>query len=336
MSRSFLLDGILAEDADAVRAHVWTFDHATVLGEVRRRFLPGAGSAPMNPVRHARRDDLILPIEPNDWRAAKLSRILRHLDLRFDAAPSEAELVDLCLQAEGRSVALLKRLQGRGNLKKRIEPFQGDSVLDLARFVMRGMFEQLDESFALKPTEERERIAADIAKRLADLPGDVRERIRSEAGLAKLSTQALMRTGRIAVVGGAMVGTVYLAGFAAYTTVTSVIHATAHIVGLTLRFGFYTFATSALHFVSNRYVVGGVAIVGGRFAINRANRQMRDRLVPVMVASAVIAATDANVQTIHPAIIAKRLAAASATQMTADARLRARIERTFPALPKAT
>jgi hypothetical protein len=26
LSRSFLLDGILAEDADAARAHVWTFD----------------------------------------------------------------------------------------------------------------------------------------------------------------------------------------------------------------------------------------------------------------------------------------------------------------------
>jgi hypothetical protein len=219
---------------------------------------------------------------------------------------------------------------------KGIEPFQGDSVVDLARFVMRRMFEQLDESFALKPAEERERIAADIAKRIADLPENVRERIRSEAGLANLSAQALIRTGRIAALGGAMVGTVYLAGFAAYTTVTSFIHAAAHIVGLTLRFGFYTFATSALHFVSNRYVVGGVVIVGGRFAIKRANRQMRDRLVPVMVASAVIAATDANVQTIRPAIIAKRLAAASSTQATADARLRARIGRTFPALPKAT
>jgi hypothetical protein len=58
--------------------------------------------------------------------------------------------------------------------------------------------------------------------------------------------------------------------------------------------------------------------------------------VPVMVASAVIAATDANSQTIRPAIIAKKLAAASSTQATADKRLRARIERTFPVLPKAT
>lgn len=336
MGRSLLLDGILAEDADAARAHVWTFDHATVFGEMRRRFLPGTGSAPKNPIRHARRDGLIRPIEPNDWRAAKLSRILRHLDLRFDASPSEAELVELCLQAEARAVALLKRLQGRGNAKKGIEPFSGNSVVDLARFVMRRMFEQLDQSFALKPVEERERIATDIAQQLADLPADVQERIWSEAGLANLSAAALMRTGSIAAVGGAMVGTVSLAGFAAYTTVTSIIHATALVIGLTLPFGFYTFATSSLAFLANPFVVGGVAIVGGRFAIKRANRQMRDRLVPVLVASAVIAATDANVQTIRPAIIAKKLAAASASRVTADPRLRARIERTFPALPKAT
>jgi hypothetical protein len=101
-----------------------------------------------------------------------------------------------------------------------------------------------------KPVEERERIAADIAQ-LAELPEDVQERIRSEAGLANLSTAALMRTGSISAVGGAMVGTVHLAGFAAYTTVTSAIHATALVVGLTLPFGFYTFATSALAFLES-------------------------------------------------------------------------------------
>jgi hypothetical protein len=133
-----------------------------------------------------------------------------------------------------------------------------------------------------------------------------------------------------------MVATVDLAGFTAYTSITSFIHAAAGIIGLTLPFGAYTFATSALFFMSNPIVAGGIAIVGGRFAIKRANRQMRDRLVPVMVASAVIAATDANAQTMRPAIIAKRLATALSDQTTADPRLRARIERTFPDLPKLT
>ncbi|MEA2755850.1 MAG: hypothetical protein QOJ54_2139 [Aliidongia sp.] len=334
MAKSLFLEGVLAEEADAARAHVWTFDHATVFGEVRRRVTNGANTAPIDPIRHARDDDLILPIEPNDWRAAKLSRILWHLDLRFESPPTEAELVDLCLRAETRAVDLLVRLEGPKNAKKGSEPFSGGSVLDLSRFVVRRMFEQLDESFTRKPIGERERIAEDIAQRLATLPEEVRERIRIEAGLANLSAEALMRTGSLAAVGGAMVGTVGLAGFAAYTSVTSFIAAAAGIIGLTLPFGVYTFATSTLAFVSNPVIVGSVALLGGHFAIKRATQQMRDRLVPVMVATAVIAATATDVQKYRPAAIAKLLETAASNRGVADSRGRSQIERTFPALPK--
>ncbi|GGF00962.1 hypothetical protein GCM10011611_03190 [Aliidongia dinghuensis] len=172
MNRTFLLQGILAENADAARAHVWTFDRATVFGEIKNRLWRGGGSVPRDPIRHARDDDLILPIEPDDWRAAKLGRILKHLGLGFSGPPSEAELVDLCLQAEARAVALLARLEGPGAAKKDGVPFSGKSVLDLSRYVLRRMFEQLDASFALKPVEERERVAADIAQQLADLACD--------------------------------------------------------------------------------------------------------------------------------------------------------------------
>src|SRR6185437_13861618 len=104
-----------------------------------------------------------------------------------------------------------------------------------------------------------------------------------------LSADALMQTGSLAALGGAMVGTVGLAGFAAYTTVTSFIAAVTGLVGLTLPFGAYMFAASALAFLSNPVVVASLAAIGGRFAIRRANRQMRDRLVPVMIATAVMA-----------------------------------------------
>jgi hypothetical protein len=334
MVKSVLLEGILAEEADAARAHVWTFDHATVFGQVQRRVTHGANAAPSDPIRHARDDDLILPIEPNDWRAAKLSRILRHFDLRFESPPTEAELVDLCLRAESRAVYLLARLEGPGRAKKSSEPFHGNSVLDLSRFVLRRMFEELDQSFTRKPIAERERIAEDIARRLATLPEEVRERIRTEAGLASLSGEALIHTGSIAAVGGAMVGTVGLAGFAAYTSITSFISAAAGIIGLTLPFGVYTFATSMLAFVSNPIIVGGVALLGGRFAIKRATQQMRDRLVPVMVATAVIGATATNAEKDRPAVVAKLLQAAASARVDADARGRAQIDRTFPALPK--
>jgi hypothetical protein len=107
--RSLLLEGILAENPEAARAQVWTFDHATIAGEISRRVLrlaeqasqklplidPLVGSlagsfsqcAPSDSIRHARDDDLILPIGPPDWPAAKLGRILKHFHLAFAAGP---------------------------------------------------------------------------------------------------------------------------------------------------------------------------------------------------------------------------------------------------------
>jgi hypothetical protein len=237
--RSVLLDGIVAENADAARAQVWTFDHATVIHEIGRRvpglvasasrklrfvepigrFIPAAFSerAPDDPTRHARDDNIILPITSTDWRAAKLSRLLSHFDLRRASTFSEVELLDLCLEAEARAVELMTRLAGPGQSKRGETPFEGTSVVHLAQYVLR-LFRELDEGFAVKPPQEQERIAADIAKLLSDLPAALQERIREEADLADLSAAALKKTGAIAAVGGALVGTVGIAGFAAYTT----------------------------------------------------------------------------------------------------------------------
>jgi hypothetical protein len=278
MPRSLLLEGILAEEAEAARAQVWAFDHATVFGEMSRRFLlvadraseklqliryftggvPAAGFSkhlPNNPSRHAREDNLILPIGPDEWRAAKL--------------------LDLCLRAEASAVILLTRLEGPGHAKKGSDPFVGDSALGLSRYVLRRMFDQLDAAFSSKPVQERERIAGEIAQRLADLPEDMQERIRIDAGLADLSATALKRTGALAAVGSALIGTVGVAGFAAYTTVTSVIATAAGLVGLTLPFAVYLHATAALAFLSNPWLMALALLGGGHFAVKKGNRQMR-------------------------------------------------------------
>ncbi len=352
MPRSLLLEGILSEDAEAARAQVWAFDHATVAGEVGRglgrliaaaqRKLPlvkpfaeiVAGEllqlAPSDAVRHARDDDLILPIEPDHWQAAKLGRILSHFNLRFTAEPSEAELFDLCLGAEARAVALLASAHP---IRKGTDPFTGTSVTDLSRYVLRRMFVELDATFTRKPPEEQERIAADLARQLAELPQHVRERIQREAGVSDLSADALKRTGVIAGVGGALVGTVGIAGFAAYTTVTSVIATAAGWVGLTLPFGVYIHATAAVAFLSNPFVLTAATLLGGHFALSRANRQIRDRFVPIMVATAVMVAAAAPRPTGQSRLVGE-LARYFSTLKTADRQLAAQIHNTFRCFPK--
>ena len=333
MIRSRLLDGLRGENAEAVRGQVWAFDHATVLGEVNRRVLRAAKAVPADAVRHAREDGLVIPLDDGGWRAAKLARIFRHLGIRFEYPPSAAELLDLCLEAEEKAVALLAKLQGPGKAGKGQVPFVGRDVLQLAQYVMRRLFDELDAGFAAKSAEEQERIATGILNTLAELPADVRERIRVEAGLAELSTGALRRTGAIAAVGGAMVGTVGMAGFAAYATLTSTIAAVAGLFGLHLSFAVYKSAVSLLAAAATPWVTGPLAIVWGGTFLVRANQQMRDRLLPVMVATAVLADADEGSK-VEGIDLAACFAQAHARAIQADRQDRALLYATYPCLPK--
>ena len=331
MIRSRLLDGLRTEDAEAVRAQVWAFDHATVGGEVNRRVLRAQKEVPLDALRHARDDGLAIPMVQDDWRAAKLARMLKHFGLRFDGIPTSAEVLDLCLEAEEKAVALLVQLQGPGKMAKGQAPFQGRDVGQLAQYVMRRLFEELDAGFAKRPPEEQERIASDIARKLAELPEEVREQIRREAGVTDLSASALKRTGAIAAVGGAMAGAVGMAGFAAYTTLTSTIAAVAGLFGAHLSFAVYIKATSMLAFAANPLMTGPLALVAGGALVLRANRQMRDRLLPVMVATAVLAEAESAAGA-NTSALADSLARAHAAVGKADRKGKAMLRATFPCL----
>lgn len=207
-------------------------------------------------------------------------------------------------------------------------------MVDLAQYVLRRIFKELDDSFASRPREEQEAIAADIAKLLIELPSDVQDRIREEAKLTELSAAALKKTGAIAAVGGALVGTIGATGFVAYTTLTSAIAASAGLLGLTLPFAVYLHVTAALALLSNPLALATATLLGGRFALGRANRQIRDQLVPVMIATAVVVSVASEAKASTPKELIAILTRYTSLSKTADQKLRSEIENTFQCLPK--
>jgi hypothetical protein len=334
LARSLLLEGICAENPEAARAHVWLFDHATVVGEVGRWVMKTRKNAPNDSFAHARGDNLDWPMIEGDWRAAKLARLLNHFDLRLSRTPSAPELLDLSIVAEGKAVELLARLEGYPKRKDGKDPFKGRTVVDLAGYVLRRMFVEVEATLAKKSLAEREAFAVELSKRLQELPDDVREQIRNQAGLADLSDRALMQTGAIAAVGGALAGTVSLAGFAAYTTLTSALAGMAGLFGLHLPFVTFIYATSTLAFLSNPIFLGSALLLGGGLLMRRANRQIRDRLVPIMVATATIAGVEAGSVKSDVMELADRLQRHGVARVGASARAIRRIDATFPCLAK--
>lgn len=130
-------------------------------------------------------------------------------------------------------------------------------------------------------------------------------------------------------------GTVGIAGFAAYTTLSTVIATAAGFVGLTLPFAVYVYASSAFALMSNPIILGAATLLGGGFTMSRANHQMRDRLMPMMIATSVLASTS-GAPGDHLSRFVAELSRYSLMLQSADRKLAAEIKNTFPCLSRLT
>lgn len=105
------------------------------------------------------------------------------------------------------------------------------------------------------------RMAAALDEYARKLPPEQQAQLRQQLGVTELTRDALKRTAQAGVLGGALYATVEAAGFTAYTTLSSILASLSGALGLTLPFGAYTFASSALAILSSPVFVGPTALV---------------------------------------------------------------------------
>jgi len=278
----------MVEDPEAVRQQVWTYDQATATSEAGRRFGFGA-SEPAHAQAHIERSAFLPDLTPDEWRTIKLSRLLWHFDLKLPVAPTPALLHEAASAMERKAVAALRDAKSVRRIGKNEPAFTGMTIQDLAEYALKALFRHMQERFDAMADSERLELAEQIAGQLQALPPELQDRIRREAKLDDLSAGAFLRGGAVAAAGSALVGTVSLAGFAAYTTLTSTIAAIAGLFGLKLGFGFYVAATSMLATATSMTVLGPLALVGGIWLARKTTRSMRSGLVPFMIATSVMA-----------------------------------------------
>ncbi|HEX2939855.1 MAG TPA: hypothetical protein VHO91_02335, partial [Rhodopila sp.] len=277
--QSRLIQGLLCETSDAVAAQVMLWDRSTVwqagFEQAAKTKLATAASDYLNkkvvaPVQHVRRTMAELvpdwvrdrhrsqaepQANPIDGHISKFCRLLRHAGLRLDAGLSAAHLHDLGLQIERDAIQTLaavdERPLGKRILGAKRQGFIGTNIDDLVRYVISKTFDQLDEEFKNKTPAEQDEIAGRIAAALRDLPPEEQERIRRAARLPDLTAETLRQTGRFAKLGAGLSVTVGLAGFTAYTTLTSVVAAVTGLVGIHLSFFTYQLLVSGLAGLTN-------------------------------------------------------------------------------------
>jgi hypothetical protein len=291
--RSDLINGLLMEEEAALRERVRAWDEAKVgtvlavkaqkLSEwVSRNGLFGTGQRTAQDLvqwisDHTSHDEPFHDTfrKADDARLMLLCRMAQIAGIRISGRQDTATLHDIGLQVERAAVGFLRNFE---------KEFEGSTTQDLTRHVLEGIFKNWAERFSGLRSDEQDAQIKKLLDVLNSLSSEDVAHLRKILGTTNFEAKMvrdLMLSGTFAT---ALASAVSVSGFAAYTTLTTAMAGAAGFIGLTLPIGSYLFATSLLAFLTNPIVLALVATGGGALLVNRANRKIRQSVLPIFVA----------------------------------------------------
>jgi nucleotide-binding universal stress UspA family protein len=268
---------------------------------------------------------------PLDPQAMKLCRLLDHYGMSITAVPDIGTLHVDGRTIEKRAIEDVRRAQRQRGSAGSPTPVV-ETIHNLARYALCQLFTFLDDWLSKASTEERERVAEQIAEALNGLGADVQEEVRRVTGLDPRTIETLVRTGKLAALAAAVAAAAGISGFAVYAMLSATIAGAAGIIGLTLPFSVYVMATSLLACLVNPVVLSVATVGGGVFWVRSANRRMRAELVPLLVAFAAMKSADPEARGRSRALVA-HLANRYREFLDGGRVRRAQLRQAFPAFP---
>lgn len=208
--------------------------------------------------------------------------IAEQLDVQGAYFNLPAEIDHACEQIVQKAHELQKKQDKsyRTFAEQKEHDYDVSSILVL--YQMQKIFESFDEEHSEMSEVETDQLADQIEAYIASLPADKQQQIKNKLHIDELTNNTVKQL--IATQGTAilMAVIVEVAGFAAFTTLTSAIATTVGFFGITLPFGAYMFATSALSILTGPVGLALMA-VGGGYLINLQNKKVRNTLLPIGV-----------------------------------------------------
>ncbi len=278
MQQSQFLNGLLNETEESLKQQLHLWDSSGVWTTVGKRATEKLKTkfpdqltfqeALKEPWRNLKDPQLA------DFQIMKLSRLMTAADISFPYKPSTAVLHDCTIQLENKAIEFLK---------KDDKKFTGNAITDMTRYVTEKMFDELTEKFKKAEPGKRDVIVGKILEAIDTLGDADKKRLLEKLDVEELSKDQLallIKTGSFAA---GIAAVVSVAGFPAYIALVSGVASAASLIGVTLPFATYMYATSTLAFVSNPFtlLLGGVGL--GAWLTARSNKTIYRRLVPMLV-----------------------------------------------------
>ncbi|MEG0451090.1 MAG: hypothetical protein RR595_14625, partial [Lysinibacillus sp.] len=165
-----------------------------------------------------------------------------------------------------------------------------DKAQQLITYQMKKIFESLDASMGEMTDIQQGEFIEQLEQFIQSLSPEKQKEIQQKLGVEKLTKKTLQHL--VTTQGAVIVLTVLVevAGFAAFTTLTSLMAWFVGLFGATLPFGVYIFATSTLSVITGPFAIAA-AIVGGGALIKHQNDKVKKMFIPIGVVQLLLITT---------------------------------------------
>ncbi|WP_409252104.1 hypothetical protein V1502_18725 [Bacillus sp. SCS-153A] len=171
--------------------------------------------------------------------------------------------------------------------------YNGNKLEIIIRFQMHSLIDSISDK-KINDQQMRE-IGDSLEDFLKDLPEEQQRHIAEKLGINNITSttlQKLLATNGTAVVFAAIV---QVAGFAFYTTLTTVVAGIFGLVGITLPFAVYVTLTSAVAVIANPLFIVPALLLGGSGLLKWQNGKMKKAIAPVVLMQ-IMLASDQSLQ----------------------------------------
>ncbi len=179
---------------------------------------------------------------------------------------SQKELDDYCIELENEAVSFQKEFSKD---EDDIKTFKGNNFVDLRKYYLEMMVDQ----FKKMDEDKQGKILEEMVQKLNSLSPEDIKNFKDKMSINNITNESVKKI----LLGGGVysmfAGAVGIVGFPAYIFLTSFIGGISSIIGITLPFGVYTGATSAMAFLASWF--WPIILAGGWFFSSRYTDKLR-------------------------------------------------------------
>jgi hypothetical protein len=254
--------------------------------------------------------DNLMNVTDNEVRIRFLLDLCKFLKIKPNNLQTRHDYYEVCDDIVKRCIEYTKIHDNRVSIVNKLRKktpeytFEGSTLHDIVQYQIKKLFIAVGEKFEDISEDKQDEFIEKLEIFINQLPEEKQKKIKEKLKIDEISKNNLRNA--IAASGASIVFAIVvdIAGFTAYTTLSSLIAGLAGIFGITLPFGFYV-ASSSVMAVATSPIFILLLLSGGAVYIDRKQgAKLKERVIPIIIFQLVLPSYFESYETNYDELIA--------------------------------